>query len=300
MSTYYSHDELITIAGRLVENLRECEDGTAISTSRLLKEARYVMNNFDEGDLLTIHEALFKAARANHITLDMSAHKNKCDGQAYNLDYVVHNKKAQIKCPYCGSKNTARILYGNPIYDERMQKLEEAGKIVLGGCEISTVPVNGKSVRVDPARQCNDCGKEFGTPPLLVAKDYMSAEDYRDIVRSIQFSVGGYFGGETEFLIKATEDGAQLTYSPSFFLHTMPKDVTISPRVWNTILNKLYAEIYLHEWKKNYKNPGVLDGTYWYLEIKLTDGRVRTYKGSNAYPPYWPELVKIFRKYGKI
>ena len=61
-------------------------------------------------DLFDLHDALFKAARANHITLDMSEHKDKVEGLPFNLTFVVRNKKAQIKCPRCGSQNTARYV----------------------------------------------------------------------------------------------------------------------------------------------------------------------------------------------
>lgn len=67
------------------------------------------------------------------------------------------------------------------------------------------------------------------------------------------------------------------------------------------ILDKLYLKMYLHEWKKNYCDPDVLDGMQWHLEIKMTRNRVRNYSGSNAYPPYWSELKEMFEEYtGRI
>ena len=110
MSERYSNADIKQIADELVEELRECDDGTAITTRQLLKAVGYDMNDFEEFDLFDIHSALFKAARGNHITLDMSAHKNKVEVLPYNLDYIVKNKRAQIKCPYCGSINTARFI----------------------------------------------------------------------------------------------------------------------------------------------------------------------------------------------
>ena len=77
-------------------------------------------------------------------------------------------------------------------------------------------------------------------------------------------------------------------------------DKQISSVKWQNIVNKLYTQLYLHEWKKKYENPTVLDGTQWQLDINLTNGRVRHYYGSNAYPPYWTELKKIFRQFAKF
>ena len=108
MSEKYTKEELKYIADSLVEDLRECEDGTEITTCQLLHAAGYDISEFEWDNLFDIHDALFRAARANHITLDMSKHEGLEEGLPYNLDFIVHNRKAQIKCPYCGSKNTAR------------------------------------------------------------------------------------------------------------------------------------------------------------------------------------------------
>ena len=57
--------------------------------------------------------------------------------------------------------------------------------------------------------------------------------------------------------------------------------------------------MYLHEWKKTFYDPDVLDGEQWELKIRLTGNRRRNYEGNNAYPPYWTELTKLFREYTK-
>ena len=51
------------------------------------------MDGFEPFDLIDIHNALFRAAEANHITLDMSAHDGKLEGLPFNLDFIVHNCK---------------------------------------------------------------------------------------------------------------------------------------------------------------------------------------------------------------
>lgn len=56
------------------------------------------------------------------------------------------------KCPACGSKRIARILYGLPAFSEQLKQDMEAGKIKLGGC----------CIREDnPDWQCADCDLEF-------------------------------------------------------------------------------------------------------------------------------------------
>ena len=80
----------------------------------------------------------------------------------------------------------------------------------------------------------------------------------------------------------------------------IPDQRQITSAKWNKIVNTLYGGMYLHEWKKRFVDLNVMDGTQWSLDIKLTNNRSRHYYGSNAYPPYWPELKKIFREFAKF
>ena len=79
---------------------------------QVIRDVGYDMDSFVEWGFFDVQTALFREAKANHITLDMSKHEGLEEGLLYNLDFIVHNKKAQIKCPHCGSMNTARYIYG--------------------------------------------------------------------------------------------------------------------------------------------------------------------------------------------
>ena len=291
MSSKYSKEELRQIAESLIDDLRECKDGTETTTGILARSNGY--DDMDMDDLMELHDVLFRTAKAHHITLDMSAHEGKIEGLPYNLDFVVKNKKAQIKCPFCGSVNTARILYGMPAFSDELQKKIDEGKIAIGGCCVESVPVNGELVWTMPRRKCNDCGKEFGTPPLVIAEDRRSAEDYRDIVKQIRFEVGGYFGGFREITITRNDRGASVKTETTEFGKIPYAERQITAGKWNRILNELYTNMFLHEWKKEYETIGIMDGESWTLEIKLEGHRERSYRGVNAYPPYWSELRKL-------
>ena len=92
MSKDYTSEELHDIAEKLIEDLRDCEDGTKMSTHWLLKEAGYDIEEFDVYDLFEIHNALFEAAERNEITLDMSAYDDQVVGLPFNLYYIVKNE----------------------------------------------------------------------------------------------------------------------------------------------------------------------------------------------------------------
>ena len=54
-----------------------------------------------------------------------------------------------MKCPKCGSKRVAPILYGMPAYDEELERKINSEEVYLGGCIISGS---------DPQYHCFGCG----------------------------------------------------------------------------------------------------------------------------------------------
>ncbi len=152
----------------------------------------------------------------------MLYHEGLAEGLPFHLDFVVRNKKAQYKCPHCGSVNTARYLYGMLAFSEEMQAKLDADKWVLGGCCISSVEINGQSVDTMPARRCNDCKKDFASAPILVNQKAETFEDYRDIVTAVKFSVGGYFGGYTEITIRKNDKGAVVKVQKTLDYEDLP------------------------------------------------------------------------------
>lgn len=192
-----------------------------------------------------------------------------------------------IKCPRCGNKNTAPIMYGMPAYDEELEQAIADHKIVLGGCCISDS---------DPKYYCFQCRKKFGTPSILKSKH--GKEKYEDIITSIRFSDGGFFDGYPEILIKKENYSIMIDARPGFSLDgILHREMT--EKEWKRIIAQLYEKLYIHEWKKRYDNPFVLDGEQWELEIHLSKGRKRLYYGSNAYPALWEELKSVFRPFFK-
>lgn len=293
----YARIELFYIARELVDDLRECDDGAVITTSRLAHESGYL--DFSNEDLLFVHDSLLHLAKKSKIKLEFSECARK-DSLPYDLEYIVKNKKAQIKCPYCGSKNTGRYLYGYPAFTEEMQKKIDSGKIILGGCKVIPASIGGYTLDGNPHRHCNNCKKDFAKSPVLFNKKTGAWETYIDQARSIRFLVGGYFGGRTEIRITENDKGALVRVWSFPSDEEIFQERQITSGKWAHILIKFYKEMYIHEWKKDYTDPYVLDGEQWELEIGLNGGRKRTYHGSNDYPPYWPELKAIFKEYAKL
>ena len=99
-------NEIRQIVEIMIEELRECEDGTSTTTRDLLITQGYDADDLGFSDAMAIHNALCRLARQNHIILDMSAHDGLIEGLPYNLDFIVHNKNAGIECPHCGMEES--------------------------------------------------------------------------------------------------------------------------------------------------------------------------------------------------
>ena len=294
--------ELANIEGDLAEELREMPAGSETTAIRMMEFAGYDPKEFEDPDIIEFDRFLCRIAKANRIILEPMTERQAGTGTVSpsDLRYTVHNEKARIKCPRCGSRNTARILYGMPAMNETLLAKLDAGKVHLGGCCISgAYDGRGNMIRTDPARYCNDCRREFARPPYLVGKDHRSAEAFPEIVTGIRFIYSEFFPKITIEILK-NQNGADVSVLQ--FPETDQSAVlTISARTWKRLVDRLYTELYVQDWKREYEvcaldgEVCVLDGFHWSLEILMTDRRKRTYRGNNAYPPYWKELNSLFR-----
>ena len=183
--------------------------------------------------------------------------------------------------------------------DEELQQQIDAGEVVLGGCLLRGVEIDGQMVNMGPARKCNACGRDFGTPPVLVKKATGQGEYLPDAVRGVTFRILSFLGSD-EVRIRKTRDGAEVSVY-RFGKMFLDSQTELTPAKWRKLVSRLYNDLYLHEWKKHYKPEDmvILDGQSWSLEIRLSGGRKRTYSGENAYPPYWGALERMFRPYLK-
>ena len=198
---------------------------------------------------------------------------------------------ARIKCPICGSRNTAEIHYGLPAFNDELISKLESGEVVLGGC---CVELNS------PEMHCNDCGEEFGRGGFYPTR----AEDKPGLIpcyiTSIEFSVGGYFEGTNEVTFTVAPVGADVKVKHYPIDERYPdKELHITERRWHNLIYKLADKLYVSEWEEKYVDPYILDGTQWELNIKEGDVPIIECYGSNKYPPYWEELLQTLSYYSE-
>lgn len=189
-----------------------------------------------------------------------------------------------MKCPCCESEKIVDARHGLRGYYTTL-------KYQL--CKAIVSLMGYRTGEIRPKYHCTDCGKDFGTEPLLCSK--RGIEDYRDIVTSIRFSVGSW-DDSAVITFERTSTGI-LAEIRSIGGYPLDETLTVTEEEWRAMLDTLYGKLFLHEWEKEFDDPNILDGTQWELDLHLTGKRVREYYGSNDYPPYWDEMYALFRPY---
>lgn len=114
-------------------------------------------------------------------------------------------------------------------------------------------------------------------------------------IRKVVFRVGGFFDGyETRTI---TLDEEHLHCDVEHSLIQKPSNLSDGldyPCDKEEFLDGL-RNLHIGEWRTDYMNPNILDGTQWELEIVFSDGH-KPFKtgGSNAYPYNFGELQELF------
>lgn len=113
-------------------------------------------------------------------------------------------------------------------------------------------------------------------------------------ISKVIFGIGGFFGGYETRTITVNEEHIHFDVEHSLMLKpsNLPDGLDY-PCDKEEFLDGL-RELHIGEWRKNYMNPYVLDGTQWELTIEFSDGH-KPFKtgGSNAYPYNFDVLKEL-------
>ena len=284
MNNNQSESYIGITVNHLIEELRESDNGIITSIKQLLIDTGESLSEFSDEDLLSIHNELLKMAKDNNIYLEIKDDTKEIN--PIDHEFSVNNTDARIKCPHCGSKNTARIIYGLPDIDEKIQKKRDEGKIVFSGCLIGSVLLEEGHAGIMPQRQCNQCDQRFGSEPALVKKDQKGYKLYTRFMTSLNVTTDNNLSGVTEINIQKNEQGALINGT---------KQITSSQ--WDELLRILFEKLFLHEWKKEYIGLCLSDGPEWSIDLGFSDGTERHFHGSRATPPYWSEFIRLLEEF---
>ena len=190
--------------------------------------------------------------------------------------------KATVQCPGCGSDYIARMIYGMRRY-ESVRFSDEP--VVYGG----------KEATENSSRwECRECGKQFGRLPVWSAGEKKITPE--DLVR-IEFMIGGCFSGYDTVVIRRDGENMALCVShmPNYGVPVYVREY--SGREWDALMKLMFEKVYVQDWKREYTDNLVLDGTQWSLVMTFIGGLSLEFSGSNDYPTLWETFQKQFAKY---
>ena len=103
---------------------------------------------------------------------------------------------------------------------------------------------------------------------------------------------GGFFNGYETRSYTIVGEKVLLDLRHSF--RQKPFDFPVYEPVTKEEFLEGLAELHIGEWKKNYVNPSILDGTQWSIDIEYEGDRkpVHIY-GSNAFPYNFDDLLEF-------
>jgi len=101
----------------------------------------------------------------------------------------------------------------------------------------------------------------------------------------LEVSLGGFTG--PSYRIELQDDGSILyLHNPTSFTsgpRTKKRRIQVTEAQWRQFRGAL-EEAEVWDWKEEYIDPGILDGTQWLVRIKYDDASVFS-RGSNSSPP---------------
>ncbi len=212
----------------------------------------------------------------------------------------------RVMCPFCGSRNTGKYVYGFPGPELWEVAYKPNPALIIGGCCIEISP-RGKT---NPSHHCHACNRDFGRPSKATYKEKGTLDLYHPYVEGanrIEFEVGGY-GGPT-YAIRLTPQNIRLIASPitgSAGLQygvegingAIDKTVPFTTRSFRAVARHLFHKFFLADWKREYLDLDILDGEQWQLTVHFdkASGPLKI-SGSNVYPPYYRPLLSYLRKF---
>ena len=139
-----------------------------------------------------------------------------------------------------------------------------------------------------------DAGGEY--PLSQREKSIQSFDESLPFIEQIDFTYGGHLQGYEQRTISFCGENISLKID-----HKMQESNEVAPIVKESPSAKTdfldaFASLHIGEWKSEYKNCGVLDGSFWSLAIRFNNGHKTVRKtGSNAFPYNFDDFCKLMQ-----
>lgn len=192
------------------------------------------------------------------------------------------------KCPHCASFNTVKIIYS----ENAARTGLKGDRYYIKGKEETVTLVTGKRILRGPKMYCRDCRNTSGIAAVLETEE--GYKDLKDMTSSVKFHRFWWFGLDFyQADITEEKDGALVRIRET----GIPEKVfKVSRQFWDDFRDSLYYRACIHECRKYYRELECLDGERWFVSVDMEGETVFRIQGENVYPPYFEELVNLFKK----
>lgn len=177
-----------------------------------------------------------------------------------------------IICPFCGSKDTFKIMRG---LDKNFNDNDEKFEIrEFGFYDKST------------GYSCCRCQKEFGF--------YAPELTYRRLNKFI-FKIVSFEEVQYDLtVIKNESNGANAVVINA---DKTKKEVNMTCDEWQSFLKDIFS-CFVTDWLRNYDDYDSLVGFSWKLKLEFEDKKPKISEGFSMYPKQWEHFVAVMLKYG--
>lgn len=196
------------------------------------------------------------------------------DKDAAQIMTVIRGLKREI--------NRLRQVLDDPGYPYRLDRIDPDESVQLWCTRLY----------LERAKQAlADAGGTY--VPTKAEEKTIAFEKDLDTIQKLTLNIGGFFSGHT--IRTYTIDGESVCLHVDHSLsYTPPGTEEVECLLTKKELVDGLRELHLNEWRKEYIDPCVMDGTQWELEICFSTGR-RPLRigGSNAYPYNFDNLLQL-------
>ena len=110
-------------------------------------------------------------------------------------------------------------------------------------------------------------------------------------IKTLKTSVGGYMGYSFEVKIDFENSLSKYTVFKEHYEKLSSEIINLSREKIEVFINTLDV-IKITEWKHNYENPGIMDGTSWSVTICFDNNKEARFTGDNSFPEHWETFCK--------
>lgn len=182
------------------------------------------------------------------------------------------------KCPYCGSMELWKYLYGEPTYDC------DKNEYILGGCEIT-----GNQ----PTHKCKKCGKD-----IYPDTNFKMPNNVNIFKESIRI---GIKNDNNNYVLLLNHVSEPEMYDLLFAdLNNLDEksisdlSTNVPERYYSQFVSKLYSII--SNWEDDYQGESNVE---WNIKLN-TENNTRLISGNGGFPSNWNEFIDLISEYEKI